>query len=74
MYRDFETTYSDVPIRTSGVLTFNAGFKIYNYLEDISPTWAGHKNNVQWAIIDIEDGALSFARIGLIAVVLGAVL
>ena len=73
MYRDFETTYSDVPIRASGVLTFNAGFKIYNYLEDISPTWVGHKNNVQWDIIDIEDGALAFARLGLVVVVLGAI-
>jgi type V secretory pathway adhesin AidA len=57
MYRDFETTYSDVPLRGKAVLNFNAGFKIWNYLENTIPTWKGHKNNIKWLIADLDDSA-----------------
>ncbi len=65
LYRDFETTYSDVPLRGKAVLNFNAGFKIWNSLKDTKPAWKGHKDNIKWLISDLSDSAFAIASLGI---------
>ena len=50
MYRDFETTYSDVPLKHEAKLKLNFGYKVYDYLLDKKPLFEGHKLNVEWKI------------------------
>ena len=49
MWREFDTTYSNIPLKTRGVYKFNAGFKIYDdYIYATLPIKKGHKLGIEW--------------------------
>lgn len=61
MFRDFDTVYSNVRLKNRGVLNFDAGYKVFDYHENKSPKWIGHKKNLKWYIYDTADTDSSYA-------------
>ena len=69
MYREFLTTYSDVPLKVRTAFKFDAGFKIWDHFDKRDPLWIGHKKEIEWYLTDDPDAGLSSAPLlGLLAI------
>ena len=62
MYREFDTTYSNIKLKSNGIYRLNGGYKVYNNWEDKKTEIFGHKLGLEWAIAEVGSGAL--LRIG----------
>ena len=59
MYRDFETTYSDITLKAGAPYFLNIGYKVYaNYL-DKTPEFKGHKIGLEWIMRGVLELAMS---------------
>ena len=80
MYREFDTTYSNVQLEDKGILKFDAGYKLYENYQIKEPIWTGanknmwqgHKYGIEWYIVDAVDGAIT--KSGLYLALAGAIL
>ena len=59
MYRDFETTYSDIPMKSGSPFKINIGYKVYAHHEDTLPAFKGHKENLTWIMLGEAEGAVT---------------
>lgn len=59
MYRDFETTYSEIPMKAGRPFKLNIGYKVYAHHEDKTPLFKGHKLDIEWIMRGEEELAIS---------------
>ena len=59
MYRDFETTYSDIALKAGRPYKLNIGYKVYANYEHLSPEFKGHKLGIEWIMRGEEELAIT---------------
>ena len=52
IWRDFSTTYSNIPLKASEIYELNAGYKIYQSPTYTFPKYKGHKLGIKWMVVD----------------------
>ena len=64
IWRDFTTTYSNVPLKASETYELNAGYKIYQSPTYTFPKYKGHKLGMKWMVVDTPKSAYNSLVVG----------
>lgn len=68
MYRDFETTYSEISLKAGAPYKLNIGYKVYNNYLDKQPDKKGHKLGLEWIMrgdFELAVGQLSMSALAI---------
>jgi len=62
--RDFETTYSNIPLKAKEKYELNVGYKIFQSPTYTFPLYKGHKLFMEWEIVDTPKAAFDSLVVG----------